>query len=39
VKDAEIDFNVAWYKNYSNVPSQRYIDWEIGPSVLLAWHF
>jgi len=39
VRDAEIDFNVAWYKNYSNVPSQRYIDWEVGPSVLLAWHF
>lgn len=39
VRDAEIDFNVAWYKNYSNVPSQRYVDWEIGPSVLLARHF
>lgn len=39
VRDAEIDFNVAWYKNYSNIPSQAYTNWEIGPSVLLAWHF
>jgi hypothetical protein len=39
LKDAEIDFEVAWYKNYSNLPFERYTVWEVGPSVLLTWHF
>jgi hypothetical protein len=39
LKDAEIDFEVAWYKNYSNLSFERYTVWEVGPSVLLAWHF
>jgi hypothetical protein len=33
------DFEVAWYKNYSNLSSERYTVWEVGPAVLLAWHF
>jgi hypothetical protein len=39
IKSAEIDFEIAWYKNYSNIASERYTSWELGPSVLLAWHF
>jgi hypothetical protein len=39
IKSAEISFEVAWYKNYSNIASERYTSWELGPSVLLAWHF
>jgi hypothetical protein len=39
VKNAEIDFEVAWYKNYSNLSFEQYTVWEVGPAVLLAWHF
>ena len=39
IKNAEIDFEVAWYKNYSNCSFEQYTVWEVGPSVPLAWHF
>jgi len=39
VEDSEIDFSVAWYKNYSNLEFERYSVWEVGPTVFLAWHF
>ena len=39
LKGAELDFEVAWYRNYSNLPSERFTVSEVGPAVLLAWHF
>ncbi|HJS86492.1 MAG TPA: hypothetical protein VJ779_13625 [Acetobacteraceae bacterium] len=38
-RDSELDFSVAWYKNYSNLEFERYTVWEVGPTLFLAWHF
>ncbi len=39
VPAAEIDFTLSFLKNFSNLPRERFSQWEGGPALALAWRF
>jgi len=39
IKRAEIDFLLYGQRNFSTVKAEEFTQWEVGPSVLLAWKF
>jgi hypothetical protein len=39
VRRAEIDFTVTFLRNISNLPEERFSEWDVGPSVTFAWKF
>jgi hypothetical protein len=39
VRRAEIDFTVTFLRNLSNLPEERFSEWDVGPSLTFAWTF